>query len=93
MSCNPGYRVLLDELGDDSAILINDRSENQRYDGHQFDQDVHCRGSGIFERITYGIANDCRFVGKAAFAAMFILVLAANLFADAVRDAFDPRAA
>ncbi len=28
----------------------------------------------------------------AAFAAMFILVLAANLFADAVRDAFDPRA-
>ena len=29
----------------------------------------------------------------AAFAAMFILVLAANLFADAVRDAFDPRAA
>ena len=29
----------------------------------------------------------------AAFVAMFILVLAANLFADAVRDAFDPRAA
>ncbi len=29
----------------------------------------------------------------AAFIAMFILVLAANLFADAVRDAFDPRAA
>lgn len=29
----------------------------------------------------------------AAFAFMFILVLAANLFADAVRDAFDPRAA
>jgi peptide/nickel transport system permease protein len=29
----------------------------------------------------------------AAFAVMFILVLAANLFADAVRDAFDPRAA
>ncbi|WP_415035858.1 ABC transporter permease [Azonexus sp.] len=29
----------------------------------------------------------------AAFGAMFILVLAANLFADAVRDAFDPRAA
>jgi peptide/nickel transport system permease protein len=29
----------------------------------------------------------------AAFSAMFILVLAANLFADAVRDAFDPRAA
>ncbi|PKO87045.1 MAG: peptide ABC transporter permease [Betaproteobacteria bacterium HGW-Betaproteobacteria-12] len=29
----------------------------------------------------------------AAFAAMFILVLAANLFADAIRDAFDPRAA
>ncbi|PKO33107.1 MAG: peptide ABC transporter permease [Betaproteobacteria bacterium HGW-Betaproteobacteria-7] len=29
----------------------------------------------------------------AAFAAMFLLVLAANLFADAVRDAFDPRAA
>ena len=29
----------------------------------------------------------------AAFAAMFMLVLAANLFADAVRDAFDPRAA
>ena len=29
----------------------------------------------------------------AAFTAMFILVLAANLFADAVRDAFDPRAA
>ncbi len=29
----------------------------------------------------------------AAFAAMFILVLAANLFADAVRDAFDPRTA
>ena len=29
----------------------------------------------------------------AAFFAMFILVLAANLFADAVRDAFDPRAA
>lgn len=28
----------------------------------------------------------------AAFAAMFILVLAANLFADAIRDAFDPRA-
>ena len=28
----------------------------------------------------------------AAFAAMFILVLAANIFADAVRDAFDPRA-
>jgi len=28
-----------------------------------------------------------------AFSAMFILVLAANLFADAVRDAFDPRAA
>ncbi len=28
----------------------------------------------------------------AAFFAMFILVLAANLFADAVRDAFDPRA-
>ncbi len=28
----------------------------------------------------------------AAFAAMLILVLAANLFADAVRDAFDPRA-
>ena len=28
----------------------------------------------------------------AAFAAMFVLVLAANLFADAVRDAFDPRA-
>ena len=28
----------------------------------------------------------------AAFAAMFLLVLAANLFADAVRDAFDPRA-
>lgn len=28
----------------------------------------------------------------AAFSAMFILVLAANLFADAVRDAFDPRA-
>jgi len=27
----------------------------------------------------------------AAFSAMFILVLAANLFADAVRDAFDPR--
>ena len=27
----------------------------------------------------------------AAFAAMFLLVLAANLFADAVRDAFDPR--
>ena len=29
----------------------------------------------------------------AAFIAMFTLVLAANLFADAVRDAFDPRAA
>ena len=29
----------------------------------------------------------------AAFTAMFMLVLAANLFADAVRDAFDPRAA
>ncbi len=29
----------------------------------------------------------------AAFSAMFILVLAANLFADAVRDAFDPRVA
>ena len=29
----------------------------------------------------------------AAFTAMFILVLAANIFADAVRDAFDPRAA
>lgn len=29
----------------------------------------------------------------AAFTAMFILVLATNLFADAVRDAFDPRAA
>ena len=29
----------------------------------------------------------------AAFTTMFILVLAANLFADAVRDAFDPRAA
>lgn len=29
----------------------------------------------------------------AAFTFMFILVLAANLFADAVRDAFDPRAA
>ncbi|PKO90139.1 MAG: peptide ABC transporter permease [Betaproteobacteria bacterium HGW-Betaproteobacteria-10] len=29
----------------------------------------------------------------AAFGAMFILVLAANIFADAVRDAFDPRAA
>ena len=28
----------------------------------------------------------------AAFVAMFVLVLAANLFADAVRDAFDPRA-
>lgn len=28
----------------------------------------------------------------AAFAAMFMLVLAANLFADVVRDAFDPRA-
>ena len=28
----------------------------------------------------------------AAFSTMFILVLAANLFADAVRDAFDPRA-
>ncbi|MCG2577195.1 ABC transporter permease [Dechloromonas sp. XY25] len=28
----------------------------------------------------------------AAFAVMFILVLAANLFADSVRDAFDPRA-
>ena len=28
----------------------------------------------------------------AAFAAMFLLVLAANLFADGVRDAFDPRA-
>ena len=27
----------------------------------------------------------------AAFAFMFVLVLAANLFADAVRDAFDPR--
>ena len=27
----------------------------------------------------------------AAFVFMFILVLAANLFADAVRDAFDPR--
>jgi peptide/nickel transport system permease protein len=29
----------------------------------------------------------------AAFAFMFVLVLAANLFADAVRDAFDPRVA
>ncbi|UCV04984.1 ABC transporter permease [Dechloromonas denitrificans] len=29
----------------------------------------------------------------AAFVAMFTLVLAANLFADAIRDAFDPRAA
>ncbi len=29
----------------------------------------------------------------AAFAFMFVLVLAANLFADAIRDAFDPRAA
>jgi peptide/nickel transport system permease protein len=29
----------------------------------------------------------------AAFVFMFVLVLAANLFADAVRDAFDPRAA
>jgi peptide/nickel transport system permease protein len=29
----------------------------------------------------------------AAFSAMFLLVLAANLFSDAVRDAFDPRAA
>jgi len=29
----------------------------------------------------------------AAFVFMFILVLAANLFADVVRDAFDPRAA
>jgi peptide/nickel transport system permease protein len=27
----------------------------------------------------------------AAFVFMFVLVLAANLFADAVRDAFDPR--
>ena len=27
----------------------------------------------------------------AALAFMFVLVLAANLFADAVRDAFDPR--
>jgi peptide/nickel transport system permease protein len=27
----------------------------------------------------------------AAFILMFVLVLAANLFADAVRDAFDPR--
>jgi peptide/nickel transport system permease protein len=29
----------------------------------------------------------------AAFVFMFVLVLAANLFADAVRDAFDPRLA
>ena len=29
----------------------------------------------------------------AAFAFMFVLVLAANLFADAVRDGFDPRVA
>jgi peptide/nickel transport system permease protein len=29
----------------------------------------------------------------AAFAFMFVLVLAANLFSDAVRDAFDPRIA
>ena len=29
----------------------------------------------------------------AAFAFMFVLVLAANLFSDAVRDAFDPRVA
>lgn len=29
----------------------------------------------------------------AAFVTMFVLVLAANLFADAIRDAFDPRAA
>ena len=29
---------------------------------------------------------------QAAFAFMLALVLAANLFADAVRDAFDPRA-
>ena len=29
----------------------------------------------------------------AAFSAMFVLVLAANLFADAIRDAFDPRLA
>jgi peptide/nickel transport system permease protein len=27
----------------------------------------------------------------AAFVFMFVLILAANLFADAVRDAFDPR--
>jgi len=27
----------------------------------------------------------------AAFISMFVLVLAANLFADVVRDAFDPR--
>ena len=32
------------------------------------------------------------FLGTTAFILMFLIVLSANLFADAVRDAFDPRA-
>jgi len=40
-----------------SSILARDqRSDHQRDDGHELDQDVHRRTGGVLERIAHGIA-------------------------------------
>ena len=43
------------------------RCDDQRYDGHQLDQDIHGRAGGILERIAHGIANNRRFMRIGAF--------------------------
>ena len=39
--------------------LQHRRSEHQRDDGHDLDQDVHRWTRGVLERVTDRVANDC----------------------------------
>ena len=47
---------LFEQAKQDAAVCCQYRSKYQGYNGHQFDQDVHCRPGSIFERVTYSIA-------------------------------------
>ena len=47
--------------------LAQKRHDNQGDDTHQLDQDVHGGAWGIFERVAYGVAGNCGFVGRCPF--------------------------
>ena len=53
-------RPALEEV---ESVLDEQGSQNQRDHRHQFDEDVHRRTGGVFERIADGITDDGGYVG------------------------------